>query len=337
MWMDVMLAQANRAQEIGMYLLPLVGGTVLAYAIFNLVMDLRKNDSKRITDRLKERHAGGPDKQEKAVRDSLMRQQKGAGSAFGAAVANFSFTMHLQRMLDQANIGWAAGSVLINLAGLSAVGFIACHLLKLDLWIKIAVAIVIFVLPLLAIFIRRNMRMNKLMRQLPDVFDLMGQALRAGHSLANAILLVSQQLPDPIGTEFSRVFHEQNLGIKIEDALKSMAKRVGLMDVRFFVTAVLIQRQTGGDLAEVLDNISGVIRDRIKLFGTVKALTAEGRLSGWVLLALPIVVFMLELFINPTYANILLEEPVGQYMLISAGVAQLLGLAMIQKIVNIKV
>jgi tight adherence protein B len=165
----------------------------------------------------------------------------------------------------------------------------------------------------------------------------MSQALRAGHSLANAILLISQQLPDPVGTEFARVFHEQNLGIKIEDALKDMAKRVGLMDVRFFVTAVLLQRQTGGDLAEVLDNISGVIRERIKLFGTVRALTAEGRLSGYVQLALPVCVFMLELVINPQYAQIMIDEPMGQYMLIGAGVAQVLGLAMIQKIVNIKV
>jgi tight adherence protein B len=116
-----------------------------------------------------------------------------------------------------------------------------------------------------------------------------------------------------------------------------MAKRAGLMDVRFFVTAVLIQRQTGGDLAEVLDNISGVIRDRIKLFGTVKALTAEGRLSGWVLLALPVVVFMAELVVNPDYANTLIDNEMGQYMLIGAGISQLLGLAMIQKIVNIKV
>src|SRR5262249_7815606 len=129
----------------------------------------------------------------------------------------------------------------------------------------------------------------------------------------------------------------QNLGIKLEDALMDMGRRVGIMDVQFFVTAVLIQRQTGGDLAEILDNISSVIRDRIKLYGAVRALTAEGRLSGYVLLALPVVVFIVEMFLNPKYASVMIEDEIGQYMLIGAGVSQLFGLAMIQKIINIKV
>ena len=163
------------------------------------------------------------------------------------------------------------------------------------------------------------------------------ELLRAGHAFQSAMGMVADELKAPVGPEFKKTFEQQNFGLPLRDALAQMSERMPLLDVRFFVTAVLIQRQTGGDLAEVLDNISGVIRDRIKLFGTVKALTAEGRLSGWVLLALPVVVFVLELVINPDYANILLDEPIGQYMLIGAGVAQLLGLAMIQKIVNIKV
>jgi tight adherence protein B len=179
--------------------------------------------------------------------------------------------------------------------------------------------------------------MNKLLEQLPDVFELISQALRAGHSLASGVHLVSQQMPDPAGTEFGRVFHEQNLGIKIEDALKSMGDRVDMLDVRFFVTAVLIQRQTGGDLAEVLDKIGAVIRDRINLFGQVKAFTAEGRLSGWTLLALPILVFFVELAVNPSYASMLIHDRTGRMLLIAAFLMQLMGLAMIRKIVNIKV
>jgi len=184
---------------------------------------------------------------------------------------------------------------------------------------------------------RRKRRLNRLLEQLPDVFELLSQALRAGHSLASGIQLVSENLPDPIGTEFARVFHEQNLGIKMEDALKSMADRSGQMDVRFFVTAVLVQRQTGGDLAEVLDNIGSVIRERIQLFGMVRALTAEGRLSGWVLLALPVVVFLAELYLNPDYAGDLLWDETGRFILYAAGAMQLMGMAMIKKIVNIKV
>jgi tight adherence protein B len=179
--------------------------------------------------------------------------------------------------------------------------------------------------------------MGKLSHQLPDVFEMMSQALRAGHSLAGAIQLVHEQMPPPIATEFGQVYHEQNLGIKIEDALQSMADRVDSLDVRFFVTAVVIQRQTGGDLAEVLDNISGVIRERIELAGLVRGLTAEGRLSGWVLFALPFIVFMGSLYLNPAYGNILLNDPTGKLMLLVAGGMQLMGLAMIRWIVNIKV
>jgi len=179
--------------------------------------------------------------------------------------------------------------------------------------------------------------MKKLTGQLPDVFELMSQALRAGHSLASAIQLVHEQMPDPISTEFGRVFHEQNLGIKIEDSLLAMADRVDSLDVRFFVTAVLIQRQTGGDLAEVLDKIGGVIRQRIELFGMVQGLTAEGRLSGWILFALPMVVFAAVLWVNPSYADQLLSDSRGKMMLVGAAGMQLMGLAMIRWIVNIKV
>jgi tight adherence protein B len=321
-----------------MYLLPLVGCVMLAYAIFNLVLDLRKKEFKKVNERLKEQSGSMRESAaERAAKESILRRVHEDKTFFSMFVAKLGFVPALQQMLDQANIPWPATTVIINLIGLAAGGYITCYFMEAPLWLSIAVVVAAGFVPLLAIWIKRRIRINKFMNQLPDVFELMSQALRAGHSLANAIMLISHQLPDPVGTEFARVFHEQNLGIKIEDALLDMSKRVGLMDVRFFVTAVLIQRQTGGDLAEVLDNISGVIRDRIKLFGSVRALTAEGRLSGYVLLALPVCVFLLELVINPEYANVMLEDKVGQYMLIGAGVSQLLGLALIQKIVNIKV
>jgi tight adherence protein B len=144
-------------------------------------------------------------------------------------------------------------------------------------------------------------------------------------------------MPDPIGTEMGRVFHEQNLGIRMEDALTEMADRVNQLDVRFFVTSILIQRQTGGDLAEVLDKMGSVVRDRIALLGMVQALTAEGRLSGWVLLALPVLVFFAVMGLNPDYAGTLLHDPTGRVMLFIAIGMMLMGMAMIKKIVNIKV
>ena len=196
--------------------------------------------------------------------------------------------------------------------------------------------VAVLLLPLMYINMRRKKRMVNLTNQLPDVFELMSQALRAGHSLGGAIQLVQEQLPPPIATEFALVYQEQNLGMKIEDALLEMADRVDSLDVRFFVTAVLIQRQTGGDLAEVLDKIGSLIRQRIELQGMVRGLTAEGRLSGWVLFALPILVFVATLALNPTYAGGMINDPAGKIMLMVAGGMQLMGLAMIRWIVNIK-
>jgi tight adherence protein B len=334
----VILAQDSGMVDTALlYGIPLLGSVMLAYAIFSLVHDLRKPESKRVALRLRDDANGQASVNERIAKESIMRRQRAEEGGFSAILSKFAFMPALQTALEQANLPWTATAFFVNLLGLASLGYIGFYVAGAAQWIAIAVAVGLLLLPIAAVFIKRRFRLTRFVNQLPDVFELMGQGLRAGHSLANAILLVSQQLPDPVGTEFARVFHEQNLGVKMEDALQNMARRIGLLDVRFFVTAVLIQRQTGGDLAEVLDNISGVIRDRIKLFGMVKALTAEGRLSGWVLLALPMVVFVMELVVNPKYANVLLDETLGQYMLMAAGVSQILGLLMIQKIVNIKV
>jgi tight adherence protein B len=227
--------------------------------------------------------------------------------------------------------------MLMNLSGIAVAVPMLLMLFGIGILGALGVGIATFFMPLIWLSMRRKRRMKKLVYQLPDVFEQMSQALRAGHSLASAIQLIGEQMPDPIGTEFGRVFHEQNLGVKVEDALKSMADRVDQLDVRFFVTAVLIQRQTGGDLAEVLDKIGSVIRERIELFGLVQALTAEGRLSGWVLFALPFLVFGASLKLNPEYASMLLNESMGQLLLCIAIGMQLMGIAMIRWIVNIKV
>ena len=209
--------------------------------------------------------------------------------------------------------------------------------LQVPLLLDLGAVAAAYILPILYLMWKRKKRLAALVQQLPDVFELLSQALRAGHSLASGMQVIANELPDPAGTEFGRVFHEQNLGLKIEDALTNLANRMDVLDVRFFVTAVLIQRQTGGDLAEVLDKISSVIRDRIKLHGTVKALTAEGRLSGYVLLALPFLVFGAMLKINYDYAKVLWTDPTGQMMATFAIVSMLMGWVMIKKIINIKI
>jgi len=317
------------------YLLPIVGSMLPFYGIYQVIVESKTSSRKRLHDRLH----GKKGKSEKSAAESIIRRgAMGQSKGFAdAIVGKMTVIPKLQTLLDQADVNWSASSFLVNLSALAI--FVAAGLIALNFnpLVGIGCAGAIIILPLLVLSFKRSRRMHKLTHQLPDVFDMMGQALRAGHSLAGAVQNIYEQMPPPIATEFAQVYHEQNLGVKIEDALHSMANRVDSLDVRFFVTAVMIQRQTGGDLAEVLDKISSVIRERIELAGLVRGLTAEGRLSGWVLFSLPIAVFLATMKLNPDYGRVLLEDPRGQVMLMIAGGMQLMGIAMIRWIVNIKV
>ncbi len=197
--------------------------------------------------------------------------------------------------------------------------------------------IILFLVPLAWVWNKRRARLKTFASQLPDALELVARALRAGHSLAAGMHVVAEEMPSPICDEFGRVYEEQNLGIPIEDAMYTMCDRVPNLDLRFFVTSVAIQRQTGGDLAEILDKIGYVIRERYRILGQVKALTGEGRLSGIVLIALPFVLFLVMLHIQPTYVATLWTHPLGIKMSIFAIVMQILGAIVIRKIVNIKV
>jgi tight adherence protein B len=173
--------------------------------------------------------------------------------------------------------------------------------------------------------------------QLPDALELVARALRAGHSLGSGFSLVREEMPEPIGKEFGRVFEEQNLGVTMDDSLASLTARVPNLDLKFFSTAVVLQRQTGGDLAEILDKIGYIVRERFKIWGQVQALTGEGRLSGVVLLALPPVLFVTVYRLNPDYIMALFTDKMGTKMLTFAIVMQLIGALVIRKIINIKV
>jgi tight adherence protein B len=220
---------------------------------------------------------------------------------------------------------------------LGVLGGTATVLAQLPLIMAPIDALAMFSLPFLWLWNKRRMRLKKFAEQLPDALELVARALRAGHSLAAGMHVVAEEMPSPIAEEFGRVFDEQNLGIPIEDAMKAMCDRVPNLDLRFFVTSVGIQRQTGGDLAEILDKIGYVIRERYRILGQVKALTGEGRLSGVVLIGLPFALFAFMLNTKPDYVEVLWTTELGKKMSIFAIVAQILGAVVIRKIVNIKV
>jgi len=320
-------------KTIMLMLLPVAGMMLVFYSAYQLVRDLRGSEKRKVRDRLSEERTR---QKVKRIEQSILRRT-GRKKLYEPILEKISIARKIQRWVEQANLNISSATLIVNLL-IGAAAIVAIGLmLQLNLYVMGATAAAVLILPTFVIRFLANRRMKKLVSQLPDVFQLMSQALRAGHALASGIQLVGEQLPDPAGSEFTHIFHEQNLGIKIEEALKNFADRTDQLDIKLFVTAVLIQRQTGGDLAEVLDKIGEVIRDRIKVFGQVKALTAEGRMSGWVLGIMPIFVFFLAWTLNPTYANVLLYEKEGQMMLGGAVFMQILGVLMIKKIINIKV
>jgi tight adherence protein B len=191
-------------------------------------------------------------------------------------------------------------------------------------------------LPFMLLSSRRGKRRQLMAEELPEAMDFLGRILRAGHSLSTGLQMVGQELPEPLAGEFRRIYDSHSLGRSLEESLKEAAARVPSTDFGFFVTAVLIQRQTGGDMAEVLDNISDMIRGRLRLQQHVKAKTAEGRLSGYILTAFPVIMFFLSYALNPPYASVLLEGQ-GLYLLATAGGLCLVGLFVIRKITQVKV
>lgn len=245
--------------------------------------------------------------------------------------------LSLQKMFEQADCH-IRPSTLFGIGLLLAVfGMTLSVLARIPWYLAPLSGIVMFFIPLLWLWNKRRARLATFASQLPEGLELVARALRAGHSLAAGMHVVGEEMPSPIADEFSRVYEEQNLGISVEDSLNAMCERVPNLDLKFFVTSVAIQRQTGGDLAEILDKIGYVIRERYRILGQVKALTGEGRLSGIVLIALPPTLFLVMLHIQPEYVSMLWTHPMGIKMSIFGLVMQILGAYCIKKIVDIKV
>jgi tight adherence protein B len=193
------------------------------------------------------------------------------------------------------------------------------------------------ILPMLWLFWKRHQRLGKFENQMPDAMDLLARSLRAGHSMADGLRLIGEEMAEPIAAEFQRCYRQQELGVSLETTLEELTVRVPNSDLRFFVNAVVLQRQTGGDTAEILDKIARLVRQRFQIRAQVKALTGEGRLSGMVLLALPVVLAIYMHVRNPNYLAVLFRDPMGQLMLVGAVVLQIIGAIVIKKIVDIKI
>ena len=192
-------------------------------------------------------------------------------------------------------------------------------------------------LPFVVLNFKRGRRMRAFEEQFPEALDLIARALKAGHAFATGLKMAADELPEPVGPEFKKTFEEQNFGLPLKDALDNLTLRIPLLDVRFFATAVLIQRETGGNLAEILENLAHVVRERFKILRQVRVYTAHGRFTGYVLLALPAVLGIALSFINPDHMNLLFRERMGQMLLLFALVMQTIGYLWIKQVIKIEV
>jgi tight adherence protein B len=244
---------------------------------------------------------------------------------------------NISLLFEQADTSLTVAKFAVISGVIAVMGICLGVILRIHPAIVPLVGIIMGSVPLLWLVVRRKRRLKAFGAQLPDALEMIARTLRAGQSLAFGFNMVSTEMPQPIGKEFGRVFEEQNLGISLDDSLRGLTDRIPNLDLKFFVTALILQRQTGGDLAEILDKIGELIRDRFRIWGQIQALTGEGRLSGVVLLALPFALFLTVYKLNPGYVMVLFTDPMGTKMLALAVIMQILGALVIRKIVNIKV
>jgi len=256
-------------------------------------------------------------------------------SLLNRVLSRLDFTRKLKQWLEQSDSKITVGTLLLGIALLIMLGLLFTRH-SANFLLRFLIVFGLGLLPILIILYRRNLRLRAFVRAFPDALDMMTSSLRAGHALNKAIQMVGLEAPDPIGVEFRKTFEETNLGLPMREALVNLTQRVNSIDLKLFVTAVLLQRETGGNLAEILEKISYTIRERFKLMGQIRTYTAQGRMTMWVLGSMPVVFMIIINAVNPDYFAPLLESPTGRKLLLTGAVMQILGFLVIRKIIRIK-
>ena len=246
------------------------------------------------------------------------------GSAFGRWIEQSGLKVSISGVLLIAVVSGALCAILVTMLTRSPFGIPAGFAIG-------------FALPFMFLKFKRTKRLRAFEEMFPEALDLIARALKAGHAFATGLKMAADELEEPVGPEFRKTFDEQNFGLPRKDALENLTLRIPILDVRFFATAVLIQRETGGNLSEILENLAHVVRERFKILRQVRVYTAHGRLTGYVLLALPAVLSIALMFINPDHMNMLFREHIGQILLMVAIGMQIAGYIWIKQVVKIEV
>jgi tight adherence protein B len=283
---------------------------------------------------MKAERRGGPSLGLKLLRDEMFSSVP----LLHRWMTRWSWFPRFQIFLTQAGIKIKPGKFVLLCGVLSLTGYlIAAHTISRFPGAPIAFGVVAGAIPFVLAALKRRKRLRKFEEHFPEALDLLSRAVRAGHAFTTGLEMIGKEASEPIAGEFRKTFDEQNFGIPVRDALLNLAERVPLMDVRFFVTALLVQRETGGNLAEILDGLARVIRERFRLYRDVSVKTAQGKLTAGILIALPLLMMCILGMINPSYMRVLFEDRLGLIALAIAAVLQIAGSAIIWKIIHIEV
>lgn len=261
----------------------------------------------------------------------------GYSERFDTFLQRFDLTKKLKLLLIHADSGMGSSGVVLACVGAGLGCGLLCYFFLQMLLLAIAATAVGCAIPYMYLRIMRGRRLKAFDTALPDAIDLMARALTAGHAIGSSIEMIAEQSPEPLAFEFVQVYQQQRLGVHFRDALLQMGARVPSRDLQFLITAILVQKETGGDLTEILARTSLVIRERVRIQGEVRTRTAQGRLTGWILGLLPIIMLVLINIVSPGYSNILFHDPVGHELLYIGGGLIAVGAFIISKIVNVEV
>lgn len=249
----------------------------------------------------------------------------------------WSWSSKLQDWVMQSGMTVKPAKLLLISGVLGFGSYLASSYFLRHVYASLPIGVAALIIPFAVVAFKRRRRMRKFEEHFPEALDLLGRAVRAGHAFTTGLEMIAKECPEPLAGEFRTTFEEQNFGLPLRDALLNLTERVPIIDVRFFVTALLIQKETGGNLAEILDGLARVIRDRFRIYREVQVRTAQGRLTAGILIALPIFMGLILSVLNPHYIGILFTDPKGPFVLITAGVMQLIGSAILWKIIHFEV
>jgi tight adherence protein B len=267
----------------------------------------------------------------------VVQKDVGPLPAFDRAVEQLAAGKGIARLIEQSGTKTTPSGLIVMSIVCGIAGAIIAAVASRYILATIPAALIGLIAPFAWLVHRRSSRMKKFEEQFPEALDLLSRAIRAGHALQTALGMAADELAEPVGPEFKKVFEQQNFGLPLREALDGLAVRVPNLDVRFFVTAVMIQRDTGGNLSEILDNLAHVVRERFKIRRQIRVHTAHGRFTAWVLLALPAALAAALMMINPDHMQLLFRERIGQLMLVGTLVLQTIGYFWIRQVIKIEV